>query len=332
MNYTELTLQEKTQKAIEYALILASDERPDLDIVSELMQMFDISEEQAKRVYILMRKQHDEEYRKAVRSTITNLWMAIISFGTIMFAFLFLGGVSIAIFLISAFLWGAVLVMMVHFLALKYRDINTSPEDGYFLERERQLNLKNNKKDKSIWTLSLPIFFLILSILSFYAFFYNQGSVTVNKTMVPAKLMTVETVKLLNTGSKTRHSQMEFRFVNSPHRYRLDEDIFNYGVWKIETSQFSYGDAIRIQVTRNGFTNMERKSEAEISLKNISVNGRWLVDHTKRNAEIQKENKGYLILLTGLFFLSVIITAIWFRYRKTKYKNISTVVGYIRAK
>ena len=76
MNYENLSLSEKIERASEYALILVQNDA-NLDIVTELKGVFKLTEDQAKEAYELMRKKYEKEHQSATKTKIKRAWLVI---------------------------------------------------------------------------------------------------------------------------------------------------------------------------------------------------------------------------------------------------------------
>jgi hypothetical protein len=326
MNYLDLPLEERIQKAMEYALILVADERPGLDIINELKAVFGLTEHEAKECYSRMRKQFNEQYNSAIRTKIRFAWTSLIA-STVFLVFFSLYSAGVGwFFLTFTFLWGLVMIGAVTFLARHYREKAKSPESGYFLDRERLQKIRWDKKGED-WTISLPLFFFILVIAAFY-FFYSQNNVLDTSTLFPKyDVIISDKVDHINTSNRFSSDRILFRFKGFQNIFEFDEKLFKYGNPPMKTSDYLPGDTVSIEMLTKDAASLQDGSDKKIILTNIAkgVSDNWLIDHGYRNKKIAEKNKKYLLLAIASFIFCLIIVFIWIRYRKGTIKQVNFV-------
>lgn len=317
MSYKDLPLEERMQKATEYALILVSDDRPGLDIINELMDVFGFTEQEAIDCYTRMRKKFDDEFDEAIKTKIRFAWIALIFSTIILVFFAFLSTAVGWPSLIYTLIWGLILIGVVPFLAIHYREKAMSPESAFLFDRERYQKHKLDKEARD-WTLGLPLMLLFLAVVAFYLFYSGTLILDTKDLYEKHNLVIYEKVDLNDTGGKSSHYEMIFRFKGFTNKFKFDENYYNYGKRKIKTSDFSVGDTLSIEMSGTNINRLQEGSKKDIKLTNIAINNDWLIDHQYRNKSVERGNKQSFILITAAFGVCLVVVFIWIRFRKVK--------------
>ncbi|MES1223373.1 MAG: hypothetical protein ABUT20_48205, partial [Bacteroidota bacterium] len=114
-------------------------------------------------------------------------------------------------------------------------------------------------------------------------------------------------------GGKSPTHYYSFHFRNFENEFRLEDNIYKYGKWKIYRDDFIPGDTLSVQIKQKY---AERLSgDKKIYLVNVFVSGKWLIDHMDRNEAIKEnDKKGFLICVVG-FVLSCIGILVWNKFK-----------------
>jgi len=331
MNYKDLPFEERMQKAMEYALILVSDERPGLDVINELKDVFGFTENEAKECYIQMRKKFDEPFEAAIKTKIRLAWTSLIGSTIILAFFAFISTEMGWFYFIYTFIWGTVLIGVVPFLARHYREKAMPLGAGYLSDRQRTQRLKL-EKDGNDWTTGLPLTLFILAMITFYLFYTKNETLDAKDLYKKYGLIVADQVRRNDIGSKSSHYEMVFRFEKFSNKFEFDEKYYKYAKQKIASSDFSIGDTIAVEISMRDAISLQEGSDKDIAMTNLSFgeSDDWLIDHEYRNKTIGQKNKNYFLLSAGGFVFCLIIVFFYIRYRKGKLEQTNFVqVGKI---
>jgi len=318
MSYKELPLEERIQRASEYALILISNDTQQIDTINDLMETFDLTESQAKQAYTLMREKFRSQFETATKSKIRLAWLVIITTPIIIAFFAFVSTEMGIIYLICAFLFGLIFIASVISLAYRYRERFLSPEQGYLSDRDREKKLASasGKDENGSWTVGMPIFLLLFTCITFYLYYSHSSVVDIKDIIVKSDLIISDGVEFRQP--KKKQASFTFRFRGIKHEFLLFSDFYDFGKWRLNKDDFSIGDTLTIEMTRKGLSKFKSIHERSIKVTNIAIDGQWLIDHSERNKNIEKRNKNNLIFSLLSFTGCLIAAYFWLRFRKRK--------------
>ncbi|MES1219727.1 MAG: hypothetical protein ABUT20_29775, partial [Bacteroidota bacterium] len=138
MDYRNLPIEERISKAAEYCLLLADDERADVNIVSEVKTTFFLTDEQAQEAYALMKQKYNSEYKKTLGRKIKLAWIV-----------LFVLVVCVAFYAILGDELGSFFYLLAAFFALSIIGIFFSLGNLYFKKSTLLQNLFSNTGNSS---------------------------------------------------------------------------------------------------------------------------------------------------------------------------------------
>ena len=319
MNYDELPLNERIQKAAEYAVILIDDERVDIDILGELQTTFSLNEEQAKKAYELMRSGFKTEYQQALKNKINRAWLATVSAVLIAAFYLFTSEFYGVPWLLIALLFGLAAANGVTMLPKLYRE-RKNPPDEYF--RLIDFEKKNITRKKDDFAARLPVFFMFMTAITCFALIRQWRIINTSHIVTVNNLRIAEpVVKLSDHGKNPRYYYL-FHFVGHPGDFKLKETIYEYSEFAILDSSFYPGLAVNIEIDKEDFKKMRDVTASHnIDLLNIGKYNYWLIDQNLRNQRVKNENKKNFLLFGALFLASCVISFVVIRYRRLRVKQ-----------
>jgi hypothetical protein len=106
MDYADLPLEERMNKAREYALLLAEEEPPVLDIPGQMQQTFKLTQAQAEEAYQDMKREFRTAYFAASSARIWKAIAAALVLGTVALFYAFMSERISALALIIALFFG----------------------------------------------------------------------------------------------------------------------------------------------------------------------------------------------------------------------------------
>jgi hypothetical protein len=320
VNYSELPLDERIEKAAEYALLLIDDEKPDIDILPELQTMFLLSEEQAKKAYELMRSRFNQEYQQATNTKINRAWVATLAAGVIGGFYLFSSEAYGLPWLIIALFFGLIVVNGVTMLPKLYRE-RKNPPGEYFrmVDYEKQ----NSTKKKDDFVANLPAFFMFMTAITCFVFVRQCNVINTGRIITINNLQVAERVVKLSDHARHPSYYYLFHFAGYPADFKLNQTIYRYSAFTIFDSSFYPGLKVNIEIDKDDVEKMRDKTNSHhIDLLNIGKYDYWLIDQNLRNELVKKEDRKNFLLFGGLFLASCVISFVAIRYRRLRIKQV----------
>lgn len=332
MNYENLSVSEKIERASEYALILVQNDA-NLDIVTEIGGVFNLTEAQAKEAYELMCRKYEKEHQSAMKTKIKRAWFVIGVSLSVMIFFAFISPDTTPFFLIIAFVFGILILMGFNFLANKYREESTLPKEGYFLERERQKKIEARSIKVYNWPFDISLFFFSFLMIGFYLFYTHHGVINKDEIKEYAKVTLSENVIFKDLGGTKPNNHnyaFAFKFKGHTQEFRFADKYYKYGKWKISENDFTPGDTLSIQLQKKDFAKLDENETKKIEIINILIKKEWLIDHDDRNRRVEKKNLQTMLWVGAILALSIVVAFLWLRFRKLKrsqnaFRNLRTV-------
>jgi hypothetical protein len=322
MSYNDLPIEDRIRLASEYAVILIADDRPDIDIIAELQENFQLTEEQAKTAYFRMRQVHSEDFQLAIKQKIKRGWTAVLV--------CFLFGISCAAFapeagwfyFVMVFIFGMGFSFGLVMIAKWTRESKTSPEEGFFSVVDRQKELMKNKEGD--WTYSIPV--LLLFLLTIVWFFFSTGNRIVNINEIQAvnnmEITRPAEKRFEHSGKSSRIYYYLIYFKGHQHNFKLYETYYNYADKRISHTDYTVGDMVSIEIRQKQMDELlDTIGKHTIKMVNLTSDGKWLIDHAYRNKRITKENKQTFLILAAGFIVANLVVFLWLRYRKFSKKQ-----------
>lgn len=307
MNNVDLSEEQRIQQATEYCLLLFEENIFESQIISTIQDVFKLSRENAELSFLRAKQVNAKKYSK---SRVRIVWIAGVNF-------VLMALTSILIYVAAdemesmVYKAGAALFALISFSSLIIL-LKTLFEG---LEANKKIKTKSRSNPNGFKLLLITVFFFFA-----YLFIYKtkDGEVDTNKIKVIDHLILSEKVRKGETGGKGSYSYYEYSFKSSPHKFRLPQMFYTYSDERIGEVDFNIGDTLSIQIRESDMQDFEQKTEPTvINIINVTLGGRFIIDHVKRNSSVHKSNKekfSYSTIALVIVILGIIFWEIYLRF------------------
>jgi hypothetical protein len=285
MSYENLSVEERIDRAAEYALLLVADDKDVDTIVKELKEMFYLTEEQSMQAYEKMRTDHKSTYHTTVKRN-NNKLLTIAVFGLLAAAGYFILGETIGdsgmgygaiafavLFVLSAV---AAILMLIGNIGEKYR---------------KPAQTENNKTMQLSRELRAVLGIMLVTSLMY--FFGSQENVIVEKELITIpSLVLYKEPELIRLSRKPHKHAFHFRFFETPHVYQFNDKYYDYRGGEYFIKDLHAGDTIAIQLEQDqADRSQERYEPYTIKIVNIIKHDTPYTNHVYRNKQVIKNNE-----------------------------------------
>ncbi|RXK59886.1 hypothetical protein ESA94_12615 [Lacibacter luteus] len=309
MNSVDLSEEQRIEQAIEYCLLLFEEGMFESQIITTIQNVFKLSKVNAELSFLKAKQLNAKKYSK---SRVRKVWIVAVNF-------ILTTLTSLLIYIAADEMESIVYKIVAALFALT----SFSSLIILFKLLFERLELNKNITTKSR---SNPVIFqiLVIAVFFFCAFLFiyktKDGEVDINKIKEINHLILKEKVKKGETGGKTSYYYYEFYFHNNPHKFRIPQQIYKYSNERIGETDFKVGDTLSIQVREFDLPEFEQKTDPTvINIINITLNGRFVIDHVKRNLSIRRSNRenfSYAAIALLMIVLGIVFFEIYQRYLK----------------
>jgi hypothetical protein len=312
MSYQHLSIEERIQKASEYAVLLTADERPEIDIVSELSLVFELTREQATEACVLMRKNFNNEYQLALSSKIRNAWYSVAVIGMMLAGCYFIAAELAGVYFLFVALFAMGLIGALGMIAKWTADKKRSVKDLFPLNR----NYTGNTRQVG-YIGEFVLFFLLLTVVSAYIYSSGSGLTDSNEITIVKDLVLSGNAETRSTRGKNPDHYFLLQVKGNAHPLKFLDDYYSYGTRGIAPWDFPAGDTIAVMMkTEKALELKENAGTQPLSIYNVQLKGTWLIDLEERNRLKKAEDRKNLLLFGGLMIAAVLLFILGQRYLK----------------
>jgi hypothetical protein len=323
MSYSHLPLSERMEKASEYALLLSGDLRPQEEIVAELQEMFDLTQDEAIGAIARMRRNYSKEYNKSYKESIRH-GMASVFMGLVCGGFYFAMGKEVAgpVMILGIFFFlvgvGAVIFMLKKteerfFFSIKAIRRKVSGAGN----EEEEDHPRRRKIDPRGANLIVGIFFLLLAGAC-HRYYTKDGIIEPVQVSRVDKLVVFKPASRQSTGGRSARVYFLFLFEGHANEFRFYESYYEYAGKNADLGRYRKGDSLSVELLHEDAALMRAGSPEDISIVNIIQNGRRLYDYEARNRAISKQNFSFIVY-ASLFFAGALILRIVVHQQERKH-------------
>lgn len=310
MRYQDLPVEERMQKASEYALLSIDTDLPQEEVIKEMQQTFYLNEAQAAAAFAQMRKNYRSEYRGAVNRSITRGVILLIT-SVLIGVFYYFIGQEFGFFLFFAilcFLGGLGALLQIGKKISERFFHSSNPGNNPFVYKDK------DGKEQLHWTTSLLFLSFFLMLVTGFIYFSKSGYLDLNKVATAKGLLIREEVTKGKEGGKNPDYYYEFVFAGVVHTVRFFDDYYEYAEHHMHKDLFKKGDWVDITISKEDearfYSDYER---LEVKMYNIYRDGVPLVDLEYRNEQVLKKNEKTFYIMCAVFTASLTLMVLWHR-------------------
>lgn len=310
MSYSHLSVEERIQKASEYALLLVQEEKPGTDLTSELARVFDLTHEQATEACVRMRRNFESVYQQSLSGKIRLAWGSAAVSALMMVFFYFMAAELAWGYFFFVLVSAGGLIGALGMIAKWQGDKRRQLKDQFPLAGTATAD---NRRISTIG--ELVIFFLLVTVIAAFIYTNGSGRTDINEVTVVKNLVLSGYVESKSTGGKNPDHYYLFHVegMNSPLKW-LD-DYYSYGHRGLAPGDFSAGDTISIMLKKEKAAGLlENSSTGPVTIYNVQHKGSWLLDLEERNRLKKSEDRRLLFIFGGLLLGVSILFIAGMRY------------------
>ncbi|GAA4322332.1 hypothetical protein [Flaviaesturariibacter amylovorans] len=307
MNYRELPLRDRMNKAREYALLLAQDEIPVDDIPATLQELFALSPQQAEEAVATMKQVYRADYRAAGRRRAQFALTALLASVVITIFYYFLAQEIHPAFLLLPLLFAiGGLGALLQLVQVGDEHLAGGRLAHAFIERDQDGSTGLH------WTaVSLLVALLFVGMMS-YRLAAAPGILGPGSTWRLGDKVLQEAPVRGETGGKNSSYFYEFRLVTYPGRFRFHETYYEFARRTTLLANLAAGTPLDVEILMEDRSRLEDR-DAYVNVVNLVVDGVPLYNVAERNAFLRdKQRREFRYSLAGL--AAALLLCFW-RYR-----------------
>jgi len=306
MEYIDLSLEERINRAAEFSIILSAEPNKTPDqVIIELSQTFSLTPEQATQAYNNSKIKFAAEYTAANKSKMLFYLSAFLGLTVIGIFYFFLTdeiGSNVFIFLPLFFIISAIGIIN---LALK------SVSENFLLKYSLLKAFKSN-----ILVQLFPAVLIFFGAALFQFFFTH----VIQKDDISYRSYVLNSpVTLKKTGGRSPQKYYAFGFDGFEKEFRFYQSDCQYISQHIDFENMNIGDTITIGLVTNDLKNLNKESFFSGSNQIISfvINGHDIINYTNRSNE-KKKNFSFFLKITSAALAINILLIYLFVVRKKR--------------
>jgi hypothetical protein len=315
MDYKNLPVEERITLASQYALLLVGDNKPVSEIIGLLKRDYSLTQEQATEAFAKMRSEYKQEYVASTNKNLKDLISAIILIGFIVLIYYILGtemGSWSAFPLVLAIFFGlaglAAFTVLLRTFWEKYTSTTRQIQNPSGL-----YSVITGKDGKLHYTGQFTCIIFVLFVITAVLYFGKSELVNQKEIATVQKLIISEPLQTGYTGNRHKSYYYTFKFKGHSNEFRFNKAYYKYAMYPLD---FNPGDTVSVQINYDDLNSVENHLDSEpVELLNVARGeGDFFVDHTYRNAQLNRRNKNnlnYSMAILGAMLLITIARAFY---------------------
>lgn len=308
MSYQDLPVEERMQKAAEYALLSIDSDLPQEEVICEIQQTFCLSEAQAIAAFGRMRNDYRQPYEGAVNKSITRGAFSLLA-SVLAGSMYCLMGQESTIFLGLAFLFflgGLGAVMHMGKKISERFSFTSKPTKRNYAGKAKE------GKEEDHWTSAVLVFAFIIMVVSGYHHFSRSGYLDLDGLVTVKGLRIRGDITQGETTGKNPDYYYQFTFEGTVHHYRFFDEYYKWASHPMSRGLFQSGETVDITIRKADEAMIPEGFEPmALNMYNIYRDGVPLVDLGYRNDQILYKNRKYFYIGMALFVGALVLVLIF---------------------
>ncbi|UAY51783.1 hypothetical protein [Ferruginibacter albus] len=306
MEYTDLPLSVRIDRATEFAIILSNEpnKTPEL-VIAELAQTFSLSNEEARQAYIASKTKFADEYSAAQKNKLYFYISAFIAgiAGTVLYFFFSKEAGGFFMIFSMFFLFTSIGIVI---------QLIKSKSEDFFIKRE-SLRTLSKKLKKNFLVQIFPVLFIFF-VITFWQNFLTH--IYTEKDVEFRPFVLKDEIHLKSTGGKSPQNYFEFKFEDYNPEFNFYHDEYRFANSILGFYNLKKGDTVIVGILKEDMSNLYQGPmfSSNNTIMDIQVKGKGIIDYAYRYKKLKSEHSRWFNIVSLLFVLDIISIYFLARY------------------